>query len=502
MKIQNPGLSPKERLLLDKLIAGDEVESTNYIGLRPELRLAIQSYQKGLEVDWKALIGVNPFIRETASSFAPAGTILPPTEISLTVLSSTEIRFDWTQAEGADGTELQYSFDGVTWEVDPHPGTTATDYTWDNLTPNTQYFFRLRSYISDPYETSAWTQTFNATTESESISLFIAGTPADVLTNANINRYYWSSDAGGTTNEVEFGTDLSITSVGVYKPTEEVFMSTLNADTQNDEIEWKNTFGGVVSGSEWTDVQADVIFKSSQDGNCLIRQTQPSVFEYYNGTTWNTITLNDNISHLDIYTNIASSSFEVQYTAVDGEIIYSSDQGANWYKLGTQPALFGEGVVAVSYYNGVLYAIQYEDLAESRTLHISYSEDQGATWSVATEDFSFALAANSEIHAACNYVAVTDGSVTGNENIFRLNTTDLGKLIPLGIDYVLPNTIVTSNVVPMLDRVGLTIMDISQGLGDPSNKTYWAILNFESVVSTTQMGPDGALFPFCGQAGA
>ena len=499
MKTQNPGLSPKERLLLDKLIAGYEIDLKNYIGISPKLRLAIKSYQAGLEVNWKELIGTNPFIREVASSVSPVVEILPPTDIVLTVLSDTEIRFDWTQAEGVDGAEIQYSLNGTDWEDDPWPGTTATDYTWTGLTAETQYWFRLRSYISEGYITSDWTETFTATTEASTSNPLIFAASGGPFAGGNTDYYLYSVNNGVTQTSGTFGlTDLSTQSMGAYKPTEEVFRVVTNADDGTNRAEWKNTYTGITSSSAWTDEGASLIsdYLTSDDGMVLLKED--SGWKYYDGTTWNECTLPVSFGGFNTQNQIkkfGSRYFATTgYGAVPGIIVYSDDFGATWSEWATPPTASGSnGVLGLVVDGSILLAIQGDETGVEPdptvyTIYVSYSVDEGATWSVAAEDFSAEVTGLGTAMISGKYGFFNPGGPP----VSTLQFNSDGTITVLAEDFILTNTGVLK-----MNKIGTSLvallLDMSAGFGDPTNKTYVAI-NDGIEWRAYQIGIDGELF--------
>lgn len=92
---------------------------------------------------------------------------LPPTNLSATALSSTQIRLNWVDnSTNEKGFKLEISLDGQSFSAQAALGINKQAYTISGLLPGTQYYFRLYSYNgvgnSDFSELSAMTKALPA----------------------------------------------------------------------------------------------------------------------------------------------------------------------------------------------------------------------------------------------------------------------------------------------------------------------------------------------------
>lgn len=86
----------------------------------------------------------------------------PPTGFSATTLSDTEIDLAWTNNAADDATSIERSTNGNNWTVIGRTDTAVTTYADTDLTPSTQYFYRIRHFLY--YNYSTYTSVDYATT--------------------------------------------------------------------------------------------------------------------------------------------------------------------------------------------------------------------------------------------------------------------------------------------------------------------------------------------------
>jgi hypothetical protein len=140
----------------------------------------------------------------TGGSAGPNGA---PSGLTLTVLSDTSIKLDWTAGStNQDGHSIERSTDGVTYaEIATVLGATVT-YSNTGLTAATLYYYRVRAYKGTNYSVYSnvvsartWilfglTSTGNGTGVS-TLSVTVSATTTFTLDGANANFY---TDAAGT----------------------------------------------------------------------------------------------------------------------------------------------------------------------------------------------------------------------------------------------------------------------------------------------------------------
>lgn len=79
----------------------------------------------------------------------PCQTPSPPSGLSCTTISSSQINLGWTDTSNNEtGFRIERSPDGVTFTEVATLGANATTYSSQGLTPGTQYYYRVRSYIT------------------------------------------------------------------------------------------------------------------------------------------------------------------------------------------------------------------------------------------------------------------------------------------------------------------------------------------------------------------
>jgi len=111
---------------------------------------------------------------------------LAPSDLVLTVLSSTSIKLDWTNnSENAEGVSIERSADGVTYiEIATVAVNTAT-YTNTGLTANTGYYYRIRAYKSTTYsDYSAVSSEITLTAEYQAVYTAFTEKPSSSVKSA------------------------------------------------------------------------------------------------------------------------------------------------------------------------------------------------------------------------------------------------------------------------------------------------------------------------------
>ncbi len=92
-------------------------------------------------------------------------TVLPdPEELVLHVISDTEITLDWSDDEDEGEIQVERSLDGITFEVIASVDVGALEYEDTGLTPDTEYFYRVRAFFL-PQGYSGYSNTESATTD-------------------------------------------------------------------------------------------------------------------------------------------------------------------------------------------------------------------------------------------------------------------------------------------------------------------------------------------------
>jgi hypothetical protein len=103
-------------------------------------------------------------IAGTASvTIIPASPLAPPSNLTASTSSSSQINLTWTDNSGNEsGFLIEESTDGVTWTQIGSVGANTTSYTANGLSRGTKYYFRVRAY--NTAGTSSYSNTASATT--------------------------------------------------------------------------------------------------------------------------------------------------------------------------------------------------------------------------------------------------------------------------------------------------------------------------------------------------
>ncbi|MBK8575922.1 MAG: fibronectin type III domain-containing protein [Elusimicrobia bacterium] len=158
-----------------------------------------------------AQVATNSFMGGSLSLGSTRTLAALPTALSPTVLSSQQIKVEWGANGNPLGTlfESQISDDGFS-TVLMSTSTTAVSVTWEGLTPNTSYYFRVRATNDD----GVWTPLVplgSATTLAEVPGLVLV--PFENITPQGF-RVLWASgtvlwNPADTTYEVQIATGIS-----------------------------------------------------------------------------------------------------------------------------------------------------------------------------------------------------------------------------------------------------------------------------------------------------
>lgn len=121
----------------------------------------------------------------------------PPTGLSASVISQTQINVSWNAVSGATGYEVESRVDGSSsWTSS---GTvTGTSYNWTSLSANTTYKFRARTYDGSTW--SSWSSEIGATTPDYAPST-PTGLSATAASSSQINTS-WNVVGNATEYEV------------------------------------------------------------------------------------------------------------------------------------------------------------------------------------------------------------------------------------------------------------------------------------------------------------
>ncbi len=181
-------------------LEGDQ--NGNYYSWTPSTGLKNLSATAFASSNAGGVAGTTLSIQFTVINEAPSQSF-PPTGLSLSPVSSTELLLAWSPPENGNDYEIQ-------WDTDPAFSNPASDglyygyneLTYGGLLPNTTYYFRIRTNYNNV--TSAWSETATGTTLSESfppIGLSLTPVSTTQLLLA------WSPPENGNDYEIQWDTD-------------------------------------------------------------------------------------------------------------------------------------------------------------------------------------------------------------------------------------------------------------------------------------------------------
>src|SRR5260370_6821782 len=154
-------------------------------------------------------VGNSAFSNTVSATTMPL--VAAPSNLTATTVNGTQMKLTWTNNDpAATGTKIYKSTDGVnfTWSYTMAQG--VSNYSVQNLSPSTTYYFKVAAYNSAG--TSAFSNTVNATTmavPANPTNLTATGTSASQINLASTNN----------------AVNPAATNIAVYKSTDPVHFS-------------------------------------------------------------------------------------------------------------------------------------------------------------------------------------------------------------------------------------------------------------------------------------
>jgi hypothetical protein len=197
----------------------------------------------------------------------PPDFVIPPTNVNFTnavtttgTSPSSSLTVNWNDnATNETNYVVERSTDGTNFTVIATLGANATSYNEVGLTPNTQYYYRIKA--TNASESSVYTSNTSVTTPPipSAPTKAINPIPATGNNNVDLNSgnlvLKWSGSSNTTTYSVYFGTDpLNLSNVATvpYSATPSYQLSNLNSATNYYwRIDASNALG-VTAGDVWT----------------------------------------------------------------------------------------------------------------------------------------------------------------------------------------------------------------------------------------------------------
>lgn len=103
----------------------------------------------------RAKVGDSYSVFSSINDFTELGSPSAPSRIEATAINANTIDVEWEQVTGEEYYQVAWSTDGTNWYDTQTTGTNDTTYTYDNLSSNTTYYFRVRAGNSE-YGDSEW----------------------------------------------------------------------------------------------------------------------------------------------------------------------------------------------------------------------------------------------------------------------------------------------------------------------------------------------------------
>ncbi|MFH0990824.1 MAG: fibronectin type III domain-containing protein [bacterium] len=138
-----------------------------------------------------------------------------PPVLGVPTITASSASLQWSTAEGAVSYTIEIASDNK-FTKSVGGGSTATQsFTVDNLTPSTQYYYRVKSVSAENLE-SAWVEG-SFTTQAPAMATPIHTSPADGSTSVPVNvTLQWNSVAGATSYSIEVATSSNFSGASTH----------------------------------------------------------------------------------------------------------------------------------------------------------------------------------------------------------------------------------------------------------------------------------------------